>query len=120
MKDSEVEELINILKYHSEWFEDEAYNCTFVQINRQISNLTNAFGVIEQRKQIHNKRQIEGVKFQQKLNETRTKGRQLVKTKPWVEEYFQRNFSHKIRSLNKWYNDMTEKQNKIAYYEVDI
>jgi len=82
--------------------------------------LTNAFGIIEQRKLINVKRQVEGEKFLAQINGTRTKARKIVSTKPWTEEYFQKNFSHKVRTLSKWYTEATLQQSKLALYDVSL
>jgi hypoxia up-regulated 1 len=117
-KIGELEEASKGLNSISEWYEDEGYNAVFDILNTKFNELNDKFKVFENRMTRFHKREASIENFDKEMKKIRSDVANLLKIKPWVETHFNNTFSKEIKSVEDWFAENKEKQDKLALHEV--
>ncbi len=119
-KPGEINNSTEFIANKSLWFEDEGYTATYEILEKVIKNITKHFNVYEKRQKKHYDRAVAVNKFLQDLNQTQTRVINILKDKPWTEEYFNKTFLKVFNETIEWFNQTYEKQENTSHWDPEV
>lgn len=87
-------------------------------MSQKHKELRTPFSTIDNRIEKHRKKDEAIVKVPGFLNDTMHQGKKVLAEHPWVEEFFNKNFTTEFDVFNTWFNEQLEEQKKTPLTQV--
>lgn len=119
--DKELEELAPKVEKVQKWYDEiDNGNIKIKDIHSKIAELREMNKVFSKRKEDEKKRNISIKHFKSELKSAMRQGKNWAKEKPWIESYLNNDFKKIVDRLEKWIEDLEEKQSKLNEYDEPV
>lgn len=123
-KPEEIEEVTDVIRNVSNWYDDEGYNANTTSLVERHNEIKNAIRPIETRIMKHEKRENAYEDIEKELKSAKREAQKLVYNKDWLKAHYDSTFSIEVTKIESWFvekkNDQAEKplhEDPIVSYE---
>jgi hypoxia up-regulated 1 len=104
----------------SSWYDDEAFSANYETLDGKLKEVKNLFKVFEDRESNQEKRSKLEEKFVKLLKKYKDEARNYTTNRDWIELYYNNTFVKNFESIENWFKENKEKQDKLAPYEEEM
>jgi hypoxia up-regulated 1 len=101
----------------STWYDDEAFSANYETLDGKLKDVKNLFKIFEERETKQEKRIKKEELFLKHFKKYTEEARNYTAIRNWVEMYYNNTFLKNFESIENWFNEKKNEQDKLAPYE---
>lgn len=116
-KDNELDIAAAVHKEVYDWYEDNSFRSNFTILSGKHDELVKSFKHFDERISNHKKLAEAVENFETVMKKIKEDAEKLVKSKPWMTEYYNNTFTKEFNIVSDWFNEKKDSQSKLALHE---